>query len=842
MADENISPENLNPFIIFCGLSFVFVSLSVIRYVFVVFTIWSLALGVALGLLLLSNFPEIPNLLFLLSPLKSIEALSRYSADNKTIVKRKGCSVCGSERCSRHRPEVSFHSLNPWEDLLIPEPVDKALTEFLEILLRTHVYSWYWELSHDQGFVDESRRNIRFLVSVIIRRIQNINIPKFILTKWLRRIMIHLDCYARTREKVAHREDVQAEVLNALGNQKHFAVESESTENDYMRFLIETLFPFILPPKFLKCRSASILLRELLTNIILLPTAEKIADPDFVNQLLLILLDDEPLKEPTKPPSPKVTMLDGFAKAKSNHANSALELSVYGLIHDTTLLLPFMQFMRKEGALNVLQFCLDVEDFNKRSLAADLSEVKHEKMLKEAREIYSSYFEKEAVDKINFPEEIVTEFKEATDFASNGKSQSRTAEPLFKAYEFALNLIEDNFAPLFHQSDEFYLILCGPRVVEQPKKEQAKAVKKKFMPLAELTRLANKIKARKRSAKDDKALAIFLDEIEPEDTPLEHLADEEDVEEDFPSEMMNDDMDEGEQRDLSYWHITIPRIDSIFERNKKVYIFVINVDCIGTKEGFRSEEKWQLTRKYNEFFVLDSKLRQFHGSLHRTELPAKRTILKKDLDFLASCRLPFQEYLQSLVRNPVLRGSSLLQIFLSPGSQITGMFEPESMGKEAGRKIKNIKSKLSIERGQNLEEFLQAFLASAEPPKKKIPPKYLSYKVSLATQEDQIVFYIHLLRDAIFFDMDPPRTDTEKLARRDETVSKMLKFLPEFAKKAIGEEKHEHSIRLLFDMLQHPKLNKQLLYTLFDELIYEMFPELAKQPDTPDVRERHFNS
>ncbi len=53
---------------------------------------------------------------------------------------------------------------------------------------------------------------------------------------------------------VIHNADIQTAVLNALESQKHFAVESEAAEKDYMRFLIENLFPFILPPKFLKCR------------------------------------------------------------------------------------------------------------------------------------------------------------------------------------------------------------------------------------------------------------------------------------------------------------------------------------------------------------------------------------------------------------------------------------------------------------------------------------------------------------------------------------------------------------------------------------------------------------
>ena len=45
---------------------------------------------------------------------------------------------------------------------------------------------------------------------------------------------------------------------------------------------------------------------------------------------------------------------------------------------------------------------------------------------------------------------------------------------------------------------------------------------------------------------------------------------EEDLVEDFPGEMIREVVDSSEQRDLSYLHITVPRIDSIFEKNKKV--------------------------------------------------------------------------------------------------------------------------------------------------------------------------------------------------------------------------------------------------------------------------------
>ena len=57
-------------------------------------------------------------------------------------------------------------------------------------------------------------------------------------------------------------------------------------------------------------------------------------------------------------------------------------------------------------------------------------------------------------------------------------------------------------------------------------------------------------------------------------------------------------------------------------------------------------------------------------------------------------------FFQRLARSPVLRGSSLLHSFLTPGSEITGMFEPDSVSREAERKVKSLKSKLIIEVSQ----------------------------------------------------------------------------------------------------------------------------------------------
>ena len=61
------------------------------------------------------------------------------------------------------------------------------------------------------------------------------------------------------------------------------------------------------------------------------------------------------------------------------------------------------------------------------------------------------------------------------------------------------------------------------------------------------------------------------------------------------------------------------------------------------------------------------------------------------------------------------------------------------------------------------------------------------------------------------------RTDTQKLERREQTLKEMLEFLPDIAVRAMGSERHKAGMTLMFELLQQPKLNKQV-GTLFISL------------------------
>ncbi|XP_010147202.1 PREDICTED: sorting nexin-14-like, partial [Eurypyga helias] len=107
---------------------------------------------------------------------------------------------------------------------------------------------------------------------------------------------------------------------------------------------------------------------------------------------------------------------------------------------------------------------------------------------------------------------------------------------------------------------------------------------------------------------------------------------------------------------------------------------------------------------------------------------------------------------------------------------------------------------------------------------------YLDYKLEQLFQEHRLVSLITLLRDAVFCENTEPRSLQDKQKRAKQTFEEMMRYIPDLIGKCIGEEAKYEGIRLLFDGMQQPVLNKQLTYVLLDIGIQELFPELSKGP------------
>ena len=67
------------------------------------------------------------------------------------------------------------------------------------------------------------------------------------------------------------------------------------------------------------CRLLKLLLEEILSGVVLFPVADKIADPDIINNLIILFCDEEPPPVNPDPPSEIVEFLAHFAGSNSDN-------------------------------------------------------------------------------------------------------------------------------------------------------------------------------------------------------------------------------------------------------------------------------------------------------------------------------------------------------------------------------------------------------------------------------------------------------------------------------------------------------------------------------------------
>ncbi|XP_070781512.1 sorting nexin-14-like isoform X3 [Enoplosus armatus] len=900
---------------VFCFLLLSMVSLTVLlnRYIHILMVFWSFLAGVITFYCSLGPESLLPNILLTIKPRNKRQEQELFPLGHS-------CAVCGKVKCKRHRPTLLLENYQPWLDLKVHSKVDASIAEVFELVLENFVFPWYRDITDDEACVDELRMTFRFFASVLVRRAQKVDVPAVFADKVMKAAMKHIEIIAKAQEKVKNVEGLQQAALDEYGADLHIALHSRKDELLYLRKLTETLFPYVMPPKATDCRSLALLMREVMAGSVMLPTMDFMADPDTVNLMVLIFVDDTPPEAASEPPSSLVPFLQKYADV-SNKKPSVLKLELKEIRDQQDLLFRFMNFLKQEGAVHVLQFCLAVEEFNDKILSPELSDSELQRLHGEVLHIYETYCLDESIDKISFDKFIVEEIRNIAKGPYAGVVKLQTMRCLFEAYEHVLSLLERVFTPMFCHSDEYFRHLL--RGAESPTRNSR--INRNSFSLEEnrntskrgesfgISRIGSKIKGVFKSTTMEGAMLPpcamndFDDDLVEEATVV--------MEDDSPAEPASTP---GTLRNLLAWSITIPYVDIYDDevKRERIPVFCIDVERNDRKEVGHETERWSVYRRYLEFYVLESKLTEFHGTFADAQLPSKRIIGPKNYEFLVSKREEFEEYLQRLLQHPELSNSQLLADFLSPHSMESQFLDRMLPDVNLGKIFKSVPGKLIKEKGQNLEPFIQSFFNSCESPKPKpsrpeltiLSPsaennkklfnqlfknnanlseswewkhnpnyflemvtvdgmydymlyvgravfhmsdwlhhvlaagrilfkntfeaymdQYMQSKLEQILQEHHMVSLITQLRDAVFCENSEERTTEDKQTRAKQTFEEMMKYLPDFVGKCIGEEAKYEGIRLLFDGFQQPLLNKQMTYVLLDIAVQELFPELCKQ-------------
>ncbi|KAJ1301386.1 hypothetical protein OPQ81_008648 [Rhizoctonia solani] len=97
--------------------------------------------------------------------------------------------------------------------------------------------------------------------------------------------------------------------------------------------------------------------------------------------------------------------------------------------------------------------------------------------------------------------------------------------------------------------------------------------------------------------------------------------------------------------------------------------------------------------------------------------------------------------------------------------------------------------------------------------------------------ESQILGYITTFRDTLWPDrkLKPPsvpRTDQEKFQTREQAHSKLSAIMPDLAANMIGRSNARRGARRMFAVMQNRRLNQHIVYTIIDEFVDALFPEV----------------
>lgn len=165
--------------------------------------------------------------------------------------------------------------------------------------------------------------------------------------------------------------DKLADQYYANEYQIHPAVRSRQSELDYLRAVARCLLPRVCNNQNLDSKVFFSLGRELLACWVLLPLMDVLANPNWLNAMIIEATDRRSASSSklVQSKGEKVMFLANFIdKAGGSAASNKIESESMNegtdFLNDQHQLYMFMQFLKREGAVDILRFYLDVDNLN----------------------------------------------------------------------------------------------------------------------------------------------------------------------------------------------------------------------------------------------------------------------------------------------------------------------------------------------------------------------------------------------------------------------------------------------------------------------------------------------
>ncbi|XP_050766918.1 LOW QUALITY PROTEIN: sorting nexin-19 [Gymnogyps californianus] len=184
--------------------------------------------------------------------------------------------------------------------------LEREIAGTVRKVVRDFVASWYRTISSEPAFEAEVEKAMMGLATELRQRMGRVDRQAL-----ARRILLlcghHLQSYLQARE--ALRDDPEGgrtlwlEYSRLAG--PHPALRSPAAEVGYARAAVEMLLRALVPRPHLETRTGRFVVVELVACNVLLPAIRKMADPDWINLLLIGAFSKKPRSE-EPPPAPPV--------------------------------------------------------------------------------------------------------------------------------------------------------------------------------------------------------------------------------------------------------------------------------------------------------------------------------------------------------------------------------------------------------------------------------------------------------------------------------------------------------------------------------------------------------
>ncbi|XP_055305467.1 uncharacterized protein LOC129570086 isoform X2 [Sitodiplosis mosellana] len=328
------------------------------------------------------------------------------------------------------------------------------------------------------------RHILREATCRLILKIKDLDIPKIISNKLLPCALNHHEIVQKMLKNGVPLDKL-ADSFYANEYQIHPAVRSRQSELDYLRAVARCLLPRCVSiNQNLDSKVFFSLGRELLACWVLLPVMDVLCSPNWLNAMIIEATEKRTLSSSklVESKGEKVMFLGKFIDKtiggglvnKGDNEHPSNEGTDF--LTDQHQLYMFMQFLKREGAVDILRFYLDVDNLNAELMDPKITTdpAKLSSLQQQSETLLKAY---QAMMERDFKQPVAT---------------------LAEAQEDVKNSLKSKWQRAFHQTPEYFKMVYGSREISDSGESKASDVQSG----TPVSRFSSKLKGAIRGAID----------------------------------------------------------------------------------------------------------------------------------------------------------------------------------------------------------------------------------------------------------------------------------------------------------------------------------------------------